>query len=447
MHYLRYLNQTSQLNEEVNEHSSIIIGEVELETEPTFKPKSENEPPAETEEAKQLRLQQEEQARQQRETDDANKTGKVVTIDDGTGAKDYILDANGNATLNGEIVFSKEDLDKAENADSNDDLDKDDIHTLISQVSGLELKDKEGNPISFKPGIEGLAEREIYIKDLFYSKGKEEAINSIFENNPDLKQMYSYKQKYGSLEGYANLVDYNKFEITDDTSTEELKTIIKEHLSKLGNDTSYIDRFIKMSESDETLRVDALNSLGKLKEIQTATEQSELEQTKKDEQLAIERYESYYGVTYDKSGKLVDKNIEGSVYDKIVKSGKIGNIFIPKEGLLFTKQDGTKQSMTRTDLFNYFYKPVTEQNGVYYTQAQLDENKRLNNTDNFLIQGIRNATGNDLKSLEKTMQSIIRIKDAKKIITISSKSNTESKDADKSEILKQLKDGSATIVV
>ena len=87
--------------------------------------------------------------------------------------------------------------------------------------------------------------------------------------------------------------------------------------------------------------------------------------------------------------KLVDKNVEGSVYDKIVKSGKIGNIFIPKEGITYTKADGTKQNVNRTEIFNYFYKPVKEINGSYYTQAQLDETNRLSDTDSFLIQGIK----------------------------------------------------------
>ena len=46
--------------------------------------------------------------------------------------------------------------------------------------------------------------------------------------------------------------------------------------------------------------------------------------------------------------------------------------------------------------FNYFYKPVKEVSGTYYTQSQIDENNRLSNTDEYLIQGIRNLTKNDI---------------------------------------------------
>ena len=79
----------------------------------------------------------------------AHEYAVVVQIDDGNEVKDYVLDEQGNATINGEIVFTKEQLESAENGDDNSDLNKDDIHTLISQVSGLELKDENGNPISF----------------------------------------------------------------------------------------------------------------------------------------------------------------------------------------------------------------------------------------------------------------------------------------------------------
>ena len=446
MNFLKYLTNEAMLQDELKEGSSIVIGDVEIQPAHPIKPIDSNDPPAETEEQKQARIAAEEEAIRQKEiTDPANNTGKVVQIDDGNGVKDYVLDEQGNATLNGEIVFTKEQLESAENDDDNLDLNKDDIHTLISQVSGLELKDENGNPISFKPGVEGLAEREVYIKDLFYKKGLSEATQYIFETNPDIKEMYSYKQQHGSLEGYANQIDFNKVEIDESTTDDQLKSIIKQHLSLLGNDSKYIERFIKMSENEETLRLDALESLAKLKEHQgEISKQRELE-AQESERKAIEKYENYYGVSYE-NGQLVDKNVEGSVYDKIVKSGKIGNIFIPKEGITYTKADGTKQNVNRIEIFNYFYKPVKEINGSYYTQAQLDETNRLSDTDSFLIQGIKNITGNDLKSLEKTMQNIIRVKDARSILKVVSKKDNTSTKLSASELSEKIKKGEAQIV-
>lgn len=374
-----------------------------------------------------------------------NSTGDVVVIDDGTGAKEYILDENGNATLDGNIVFTKEQLEESSN--NTDDVIDGNIHKLISEVSGLDLIDEEGKPIEFKEGIEGLAQREILIKNKFYEQGLQEATTKFFEENPDVYDIYSYKQKHGSLEGYVKQVDYAEYTITEETSTDELKSILREQLMAQGNDVKTADKLIRLSEQDETLRVDALEALEKLKESNNTRLAKIKLQEEQAEREAIERYESYYGVTYTKDNKLVDKGVKGSIYDKLVKEGKVGNIFIPQEGLIVTKPDGVKTKVSRMDLFNYFYKPVVEQNGTYYTQSQIDENNRLKDTDNYLIQGIRNITGGDISSLEKTMQNIIRVNDARRIIKLTNKNSSSSSGLSKEEIAEQVKKGTAKIII
>ena len=375
-----------------------------------------------------------------------NSTGDVVMIDDGTGAKEYILDENGNATLEGNIVFTKEQLEESSGDNTGEVIDSN-IHKLISEVSGLDLIDENGNPIEFKQGIEGLAQREVLIKNKFYEQGLQEASVKFFNDNPDVYDIYSYKQKHGSLEGYTKQVDYAEYSITEETSTDELKSILREQLVAQGNDVKTAEKLIRLSEQDETLRVDALEALEKLKQSNNTRLAQVKLQEEQEEREAVERYENYYGVTYTKDNKLVDKGVKGSVYDKLVKEGKVGNIFIPQEGLIVTKPDGAKTKVGRMDLFNYFYKPVAEQNGTYYTQSQIDENNRLKDTDNYLIQGIRNITGGDISSLEKTMQNIIRLKDAKKIINMSNRQSNQTGSLSKEEIAKQLKSGKAQIII
>ena len=379
-------------------------------------------------------------------TTETNSTGSSVMIDDGTGAKEYILDENGNATLDGNIVFTKEQLDESSENNTEEVIDGN-IHKLISEVSGLDLVDEEGKPIEFKAGIEGLAQREVLIKNKFYEEGLQKATTKFFEENPDVYDIYSYKQKHGSLEGYAKQVDYSEYSITEETSTDELKSILREQLVAQGNDIKTADKLSRLSEQDETLRIDALEALEKLKESNNTRLAQIKAREEQEEREAVERYENYYGVTYTKDNKLVDKNIKGSVYDKLVKEGKVGNIFIPQEGLIVTKSDGAKTKVSRMDLFNYFYKPVVEQNGTYYTQSQIDENNRLKDTDNYLIQGIRNITGGDISSLEKTMQNIIRLKDAKKIINMSNKKSNQTSNLSKEEVANQLKNGKAQIII
>lgn len=418
----------------IDDNKLIDVSKLNIGKEPSNEPPA-NEPPT-----------NEPPANEPPKEPDTNSTGNVVMIDDGTGAKEYILDENGNATLDGNVVFTKEQLEESSDDNTGDVIDGN-IHKLISEVSGLDLTDETGNPIEFKTGIEGLAQREILIKNKFYEQGLQEASIKFFEEHPDVYDIYSYKQKHGSLEGYTKQVDYNEYAITEETSTDELKSILREQLIAQGNDVKTAEKLIRLSEQDETLRVDALEALEKLKQSNnTRLAQIKL-QEEQEEREAVERYEKYYGVTYTKDNKLVDKGVKGSVYDKLVKEGKVGNIFIPQEGLIVTKPDGAKTRVSRMDLFNYFYKPVAEQNGTYYTQSQIDEKNRLKDTDNYLIQGIRNITGGDISSLEKTMQNIIRLNDSKKIIKLTNKNSNQTSNLSKEEIAKQLKDGKATIIL
>ena len=377
------------------------------------------------------------------DTPPANGTsGVVIQIENENGIADYILDEHGNATQDGVIVYTKEQLE----ASSNDTPpnEPEDIHTLISTVSGIELLDEDNQPILFKDGVEGLAEREVFVKNTFYKKGQEEALDTIFSQNPDLLEMYSYKTKHGSLDGFIRQTNYGELTIDDNTSTDALKSIMRDHLLSLGNDSKTVEKLIKLSENEETLRLDALESLEILKANKLEQDKQIIKQQ---QELAIQQEQelnNYYGVQVDAKGNVIDLNKEGSVYDKIVKTGKIGNIFIPKEGLKIEK-DGKPVRLTRNDLFAYFYNPVAEQNGVQYTQSEIDESKRMRDTDNILIQGIRNLTGGDLRALEETMKNVIRIKDAKKIINMT---NGKPKPAAPSgNIDAQVKKGTAQIII
>ena len=341
-------------------------------------------------------------------------SGQVVQIEDENGTSDYVLDADGNATKDGTVVYTKAQIDEA-NGVSTPDASPDDIHALISNVSGIDLLDENNQPILFKEGVEGLAEREVYVKDTFYKKGQTEALDTIFSQNPDLLEMYSYKTKHGSLEGFARQTDYGNLTIDETTTPDTLKAIYRDHLLSIGNDTKTVEKLIKLSENDETLRLDALEALGSLKANKLESDKQIIKQQQLQAAQEEESVNKYYGVQVDAKGNVIDLNVKDSVYDKIIKTGKIGNIYIPKEGIKI-ERDGKPVRLTRNDLFAYFYNPVAEQNGVQYTQSEIDENKRMRDTDNILIQGIRNITGGDLRALEETMKNVIRIKDAQKII-------------------------------
>lgn len=439
MFVLKFLNNAHLLMEEYKDGEIIIDGQTVGSTKVVDDPDKVDEPDKVIESDDPSKV-----------IDDPSKnvdTIKKVTIDSGDGEVEYELDVDGNATLNGEIVFTKQQLDDA-SIDTGSQIDLDNIHTLISEISGLELTDSEGKVIEFESGIEGLAQREVLIKNIFYEKGLKDATSKLLSENQDIAEMYEYKRKHGSLDGYVKQVDYSTYSVTDETSEIELKSIYKEYLLSIGNDTKTADKLIKLSEQDETLKVDAIEALEKLKESNNTRLKLEKEKEEQEEREAIEKYENYYGVTYTKDNKLIDKNVQGSIYDKLVKSGKIGNIAIPQEGLIVTKEDGTKSRISRLELFNYFYKPVKEVNGTYYTQSQIDENNRLSNTDEYLIQGIRNLTKNDISSLEKNMKNIINLKDAKKVLKIIGKpKDVRSQNLSQQELNEKIKSGEAQIII
>lgn len=381
-----------------------------------------------------------------KETDKNKKTVNIIIDVDGEEqSTEYELDDDGNAVKDGAIVYTKQQLLDAgfeNNSEEEDEFDKDDIHQVISKVSGLELLDENGQPVTFKNGIEGLAEREVFVKDTFYKKGQEDALNDVFSKNPDLYDMYSYKVKHGSLDNYSKSLDFSKLEITDSTTDDELKSIIREQLLAIGNDATTVEKLIRLSENDETLKVDALEALSKLKEIQKQKSLLIQKQQQDAAQIEEENIRKYYGITVTEKGEVIDLKIENSLYDKIVNKGIINDIMIPKDGIVFNK-DNKKQKLSRLDVFAYFYNPVTK-DGL--TQADVDEHNRLRDTNNFILQGIKNLTGGDISSIVKNLQNTIRLGDAKKIVRMSSGNSQGGKKTIK-DLEKQIQKGTARIIM
>ena len=95
-------------------------------------------------------------------------------------------------------------------------------------------------------------------------------------------------------------------------------------------------------------------------------------------------------------------------------------------------------------MFAYFYNDVETPNG-FKTQAEIDEQARMKNTDQFLIQGIKNITGGDVSSLEETFRNVIRVKDAKKIIKMTNGKAVSSKPSE--NIDEQVRTGKAQIIM
>ena len=86
-------------------------------------------------------------------------------------------------------------------------------------------------------------------------------------------------------------------------------------------------------------------------------------------------------------------------------------------------KDGKVIVATRKQIFDYISVPVAEDNGVVYTQAQLDDINRTNNKHELVLRYINNLLGNDISQLTKSAISrnnVLKIKagtgDQRKIV-------------------------------
>ncbi len=348
---------------------------------------------AEEEEAK--RKAEEEAAKtatQKTETETETPTKIVLTTDDGD--VEYNLDADGNAIKDGEIVYTKAQLDEFAAAETQEETI--DV-SAISAISGLTPVNADGTPKQYEMTVEGLAQRDADIAEIARHQAESEAITNFFRANPDIHQAALYKQTYGSLEGFANHVDWTTMSI-EDKSEAQLEAIIRSAEKRKGTSDAQIDRIIRFSKADKVLNETAKESLDYLaanqkREIEEATARQEAQWKAEQDEL-----DKAYGITYDDHGKAKVLNAPDSLYDKIVNKGIIGGLAIPTAGIKRTV-NGKEQIITRKDLVKYLTAPVVEIGDSLYTQAQKDVFDMLADNETFAMVALRNLLGADISQL------------------------------------------------
>lgn len=348
---------------------------------------------AEEEEAK--RKAEEEAAKtatQKTETETETPTKIVLTTDDGD--VEYDLDVDGNAVKDGEIVYTKAQLDEFAAAETQDETI--DV-SAISAISGLTPVNADGTPKQYEMTVEGLAQRDADIAEIARHQAESEAITNFFRANPDIHQAALYKQTYGSLEGFANHVDWTTMSI-EDKSEAQLEAIIRSAEKRKGTSDAQIDRIIRFSKADKVLNETAKESLDYLaanqkREIEEATARQEAQWKAEQDEL-----DKAYGITYDDHGKAKVLNVPDSIYDKIVNKGTIGGLAIPTAGVKRTV-NGKEQILTRKDLVKYLTAPVVEIGDSLYTQAQKDVFDMLADNETFAMVALQNLLGADISQL------------------------------------------------
>lgn len=326
------------------------------------------------------------------ETETETPTKIILTTDDGD--IEYDLDADGNAVKDGEIIYTKAQLDEFAAAETQEETI--DV-SAISAISGLTPVNADGTPKQYEMTVEGLAQRDADIAELAKRQAESEAINNFFRTNPDIYQAALYKQTYGSLEGFANHVDWTTMTL-EDKSDDQLEAVIRSAEKRKGTSDAQIERIIRFSKADKVLAETAKESLDYLanaqrREIEAANARQEAEY-----QAAQEALDKAYGITYDENGKAKVLNIPDSLYDKIVNKGTIGGLAIPTAGVKRTV-NGKEQILSRKDIVKYLTAPVVEVNGDFYTQAQKDVFDMLADNETFAMVALRNLLGADISQL------------------------------------------------
>lgn len=322
---------------------------------------------------------------------DAQDAKEAVVIDD----KEYNLDEEGNAVLeDGSVFKTKEELEALENADT--DEDKIDVSIVdLETLSGIEIKDSDGNKVDFEFTLDGLAKREQAIKQLGLKEGVNTAITDFFNANPDLYKAYLYKSKKGTLEGFSNEPFYKSIQVDTENEDQLMNFVIEAEIKKGSSPdrAKSIANFFKAENKLEEEGAEAHKYLVSLEE----KEFNEFEKTRtENEQRELENQKKYYGTYFDENGKEVVVDAPGSVYDKVVKKGQFGNFVIPQDGVKVKSTDGKTTTLSRKQIFDYISRPVTKEG---YTQAQLDDMKRLSNMDTLLYQYMMNLTGSNINQL------------------------------------------------
>lgn len=354
------------------------------------KAKAEEEARKAAEEEVRRKSEEEAAASANKNNEDANKI--ILTTDEGD--IEYELDAEGNAVKDGQIVYTKAQLDEFATAEQQEEtIDA----SAISAISGLTPVNADGTPKQYEMTVEGLAQRDADIAEIAKHQAESEAITNFFRANPDIHQAALYKQTYGSLDGFANHVDWTTMSI-DDKSDDQLEAIIRSAEKRKGTSDNQIERIIRFSKADKVLAETAKESLDYLavnqkREIEEA--QARQEAQWKAEQDELDRA---YGITYDDHGKAKVLNVPDSLYDKIVNKGTIGGLSIPTAGIKRTI-DGKEQILTRKDLVKYLTAPVVEIGDSLFTQAQKDVFDMLADNETFAMVALRNLLGADISQL------------------------------------------------
>ena len=384
-------------------------------------------------------------------TDDGDDDlGDAVTIniDD----VEFDLDEDGNAIdENGEIVHTAQDIDEFENEPEDDrelieidgdtyyqgedgsaededgnvvytaeDLNnmEDDHETSVQDlvaISEMQTIDEDGNPLEYENNDDG---RRKYIEDIYEAggiNGAQKIIEAREAANPLIKLATDYIITNGSLDGF-NEVDFEEVVVTNDTSEQDLVSVIRQARLMKGDSETEVAQAISWAKSDDKL-YDLAKSSEEFLSYQGESRRSELATSAQDREEA----------------QLVANNKYDSDITALVETGSLeidGNVYTIPKVFEIPMGDGRRGTIAREDLIAYGTELLEWQMGdgtkEIATRYQIDVyNSKLNRTVNDdLLDMINMISGNSNVFLQEAVQTERANRVSKKLKSTKARDNS-----------------------
>lgn len=286
-----------------------------------------------------------------------------------------IIDSNGNVFKKANEV--KEWLDSLNVEDEdNEELSIDSIQNAI----GLNLTDKNGNPIEYTNNAEGV---KAYVNDVINQSIddiQQSTINRFYADNPLVKEFMDYVAVTGSPVGFGELPDRSG--ITIDKDDENQQAVIIAMAAKEFGNPSVNENYIKYLKDSGALYDEALGCLKALQEKDAQQKQDYEEQAAQQEYERQQQLDQYWNDVAN-----------------IIDSGNLDGLQIPEA---FVKEiGGEKYTFTKEDFFDYLSRSDTDENGVTMTdyERDLQEMTYEENLNKYLLDAWLMFTGGTYKDL------------------------------------------------
>lgn len=259
----------------------------------------------------------------------------------------------------------------------NDEITIDNIREAFPQ----DIVDDNGNPVEFENSVEGIKSYMTAVVEQRVKEAEEAAINTLYANNPLLKQFKDYVDVTGSYEGFGQLPDRESWEVNKDNEAQQ-ESIIRMAATEFGN-KSINDSYIQYLKDSGSLYDVAVEQLDALKEKDKKLREDIAAQAEEARQAQQKEVTEYWNKV-----------------NNIIKSRTIAGYKVPDS---ITKEiDGKKVILTPDDFYNYLYKQTyTNAKGQKISAYQKDLEEKSD--DEFINNELINAwlmfTGGSFKDL------------------------------------------------